>query len=141
MKPMAVVSAILLRVFLGVSLLGAQPLCLTMMGVMKQAGPAPKKMVADHSCCRKATQPKPTPPTDNDPCRQRCDEAQKAPTVAPNPAGASLAVLHWAMAPVAIDTAMIGLDQPARVDWPLSPDQLEFISLTDLFHQSCLLTL
>lgn len=141
MRSMAVLSAILLRVFLGVSLLGAQPLCLTMMGGLKQVEPASKKMKADHSCCKKTTQPTQTPPTGNDPCRQRCDEAQKTPTLAPNPAGASLAVPHWAMAPVTIIPSMVGLDQPARVDWPLSPDQLEFISLTDLFHQSCLLTL
>ncbi|MCC6421852.1 MAG: hypothetical protein IT447_00055 [Phycisphaerales bacterium] len=138
---MAVLGAILLRVFLGVSLLGAQPLCLSMMGTTNQPEPTPKKMKSDHSCCKKSNQPKQTPTTDNDPCRQRCDEAQKAPTVAPNPAGASLAVLHWAMTPVAIDSAMVTLDQPARVDWPLSLDRLEFISLTDLFHQSCLLTL
>jgi hypothetical protein len=141
MMPMAMLGALFLRLFLGISLLGAQPLCLAMMGGMKQADPAPVKMKADHSCCKKAARPAQTPPTDNDPCRQRCDEAQKAPTVAPNPAGAAMGILHWAMMPVTIETAITGLDRPARIDWPLSLDRLEFISLTDLFHQSCLLTL
>lgn len=143
MMSVTALTAIFLRVFLGASLLGAQPMCLVLMGgKMKKAAPAPAKMHADHSCCKKTTtQPtKPTVPGD-DPCRQRCDEATKAPTVAPNPDGVSLSVLQWAMVPVVYSPMVIGLDQPVRIEWSLLPDRLGFISLTDLFHQSCLLTL